>query len=550
MMASAPEFDWKAFEGWLAMQPVDVSLVIAARCALRVAPRLRVFSQTPDNHRAIILPLFRGMATPWVAATCLTQGVDRLVAANAAADAYAAATKAVATNAAANAAAAAAAAAAYAAATNAAANAAAAAAYANAAADAAVAAIQSDKQDIESGVSARVLGLKPLWGDMTNPFALEWSAMAKQLSANEADEHWSVWIDWYEARLKGGPIKEDLEIARLVEVSDKEWEQGPTVANARIKEIVERFRTPDEDTLSQRPAAYRFGTRAGALVAEPQVGDLPDASLLDQFLAELTEKAREYREEVDSHGQAPARLKRTACKIDMALTDWSEHPNPGLLLMHLNALEGDVSAYDTPAGRDELPADGIAAMQDLARSLQDFVSLYPSIQGLQAAALALQLQRADVDAVHADLRRIEATAAGSDHVEESARLALAAGGDEVEDETALINSPADEQRVAEAVERRALLTSQRILTTRNFLAQLLRSAQDGAIRGVGSGVEGVTSGSIRLAWGALCTAIVGPVMGIAAVVTSWRPLADRTKTLTDADRTDVDQAEEDASGPE
>jgi hypothetical protein len=39
-------------------------------------------------------------------------------------------------------------------------------------------------------------------------------------------------------------------------------------------------------------------------------------------------------------------------------------------------------------------------------------------------------------------------------------------------------------------------------------------------------------------------------MGIAAVVTSWRPLADRTKTLTDADRTDVDQAEEDASGPE
>lgn len=508
-MANAPGFDGEEFERWLTKRPTDVAIALAARCVLRVAPLLVDLAED-EPQRAFILPLFRGMATPWVAATCPTQGVDWRAARAARAAAFAAAFAA-----------------------------------ANAAD-----ALNADRQKIESGRAAAELGQHALWGEAPNPFDAIWDELKARLSRHEEAEHWSVWIDWYEARLRGDPIDEALEVGRLVEVRESEWEAGPAAANAKIEEIIERFKQTESETLSQRPAAFRFEARGGVLIAEPQSGAAPDPLLLNQILPELAEKAEEYRTVLQQHGQAPVRIARTARKICEALDVWARQPNPGLMLMHLNALEGDVVEYDTPAGREELPAGTVGTMADLARSLQDFVSLYPSIQSLQAAALALRLQRADVEQVHAQLKQIETAVAGSNRIDASATEALAAGREEVDDETALIQSPADDVRIAAAVERRALLTSQRILTSRNFVAQLVRSAQDCAISGVRAGVEGVTSGSIRMGWVLVCSLVAGPVAGIAAVVKSWRPLAGRAQQITESLDEDegVEESDEDVGG--
>ncbi len=51
------------------------------------------------------------------------------------------------------------------------------------------------------------------------------------------DEHWAVWIDWYEARLGGGELSEKDEIAR-VSLPNEAWAQGPGFANASISRLV------------------------------------------------------------------------------------------------------------------------------------------------------------------------------------------------------------------------------------------------------------------------------------------------------------------------
>ncbi len=53
-------------------------------------------------------------------------------------------------------------------------------------------------------------------------------------------EDWEVWTEWYEARLRGDPAIEELEIARAT-IPDEIWKQGPAVVNAEIKRLIAQY---------------------------------------------------------------------------------------------------------------------------------------------------------------------------------------------------------------------------------------------------------------------------------------------------------------------
>ncbi|MEM0943559.1 MAG: hypothetical protein AAGI70_06380, partial [Pseudomonadota bacterium] len=191
---------------------------------------------------------------PWGAATCLAQ-----VAEIADAAAYAAnAAKATAADFAA-----AAAAAAYAAnavhtvhAVLAANYAASAANAARAAAAAAADALAADAAALEGGMTAKDLATQPLWPDpgMPEDLAGMWSEMSAHL--RDESEGWEVWTDWYEARLAGGKVNEDLEVARVL-VDPALWKKSPAEINAHMATLIEQAENGALPTAAQTARTYR-----------------------------------------------------------------------------------------------------------------------------------------------------------------------------------------------------------------------------------------------------------------------------------------------------
>ena len=77
-----------------------------------------------------------------------------------------------------------------------------------------------------------------LWENNEFPSSLEmqWKSLKTELLARKS-ENWQVWTDWYEARLRGGPVNNALELARVM-IPDEIWKQGAAVVNAKIARLI------------------------------------------------------------------------------------------------------------------------------------------------------------------------------------------------------------------------------------------------------------------------------------------------------------------------
>ncbi|MHB8886713.1 MAG: hypothetical protein ACYC5H_16845 [Methylovirgula sp.] len=237
----------KELRAWLRTQPRQISVVLAARAALRMLPMLWATDVSPYDRRVggeIILPVFRASALAWAAAnypTCDGTLKDfanaTFAAASAAADASDVAVgHAVFVTTAAKAAA-------YASAGADADASAAAVAKASANASSTTAAgidfaiaVDIDLRALESGLSAGILASQNLWLEgLPRRIADLRNSMKQSLLARHED--WDVWINWYDARLVGMPSIEALERARVT-LPNKTWQQGPKVVNAEIKRLI------------------------------------------------------------------------------------------------------------------------------------------------------------------------------------------------------------------------------------------------------------------------------------------------------------------------
>jgi hypothetical protein len=234
--------DWEELEVWLKTQPREVSVAIAARCALRVLPLLNAPGSVDTVSDTVVLPVFRAISLAFSYADGSESARERL-AANAAV-VYAAAAVETAAYATAYAAAANAAnAAAYAA--YAATNAAAANAAANAAAYAAATtatALSSDQREINNGKRAEDLVRTSLWPDGSVPDAISksWEGLKAALLSGRM-ENWTVWTDWYEDRLKGAPPEPEAVALARVLLPESTWWKGAKAVNTAIRKLIDLY---------------------------------------------------------------------------------------------------------------------------------------------------------------------------------------------------------------------------------------------------------------------------------------------------------------------
>ena len=268
MVAEPEKFDRNELEAWLREQPPEVSVAIAARCALRVLPFVEPAIGFTDAPAAALLPVYRASSLAFTYSQGSEYTNNRLTNA-----AFALAAAARASNIP-NAAAAHAAVATANAATGTArsanasfANPNAATAAADAAANAVAAdtsaypanavALASDRQYIESSKAVEELTISPLWPDRAIPDELpkSWEELKTQLRS--LDEDWDVWTQWYEDRLAGRPPEDEALAVARVTLPEPMWREGPKLVNATIRELIELYNKGGPEMLEARMAELR-----------------------------------------------------------------------------------------------------------------------------------------------------------------------------------------------------------------------------------------------------------------------------------------------------
>ncbi len=275
--------DKEALEAWLRTQPREVSIIIAARAALRVLPVAAEELSAKDTglFAALISAMFRATALARVAAKYPARAnklAALAVAAHSAAYTFTAITPMDRAAAAASFAAGAAGDAAFA--VRSAGTAAASAAVAVTDSSQVWAALSSDARFLAAGGAAAELADCPLWQDRTPPWARE--LWAKIMVALPFGEEWEVWTDWYEQRSVGGvPFTVSLYASSRVEsyelvfatVPVEVWGKGPAAANRWIKEHLPKEPSSAVKPLENIPSPFTFGFSASrkiTVVAGPQ----------------------------------------------------------------------------------------------------------------------------------------------------------------------------------------------------------------------------------------------------------------------------------------
>ncbi|MEM8626292.1 MAG: hypothetical protein AAGG47_22635 [Pseudomonadota bacterium] len=363
--------DREAVERWFDSHDPDIAVVCAARAALRVAPLL-ASDDVGEAPSVLILPSLRAIAAPWLAGTWPSKHANISAAADAAARAaYAADHDAAAV-------------AAAAAATDAAAFAAFSADTSDglavpAAADACVAAYSTgytavpenvDAAALREGYGAAALMRRSLWadGEMPDALAEAWSALKARLLAREG-EHWEVWTEWYEARLRGDPGNPNLEYERVTS-PEIDWDAGPATVNAKIKEIIERhsrITSPArDDPTDERSTAEELE----ALLRSPQLR----VALVDYTLDKLAKliRVRPFTNESAATEDTAAAQERETMLAEIAelitdlIADLRSRSNVEkelVIELERYALEAKARSQPVRAGR----------LWDLGLSLNDFV---------------------------------------------------------------------------------------------------------------------------------------------------------------------------------
>ena len=92
----------------------------------------------------------------------------------------------------------------------------------------------------------------------------DWDSLRDALLSRNED--WDVWTNWYSARLRGrvtyshltAKQNEEIEVARVLEIIEDDWKQGPAHVNAKVRQIEARYHSrnaPEEpDDLPPEPA--------------------------------------------------------------------------------------------------------------------------------------------------------------------------------------------------------------------------------------------------------------------------------------------------------
>jgi hypothetical protein len=252
------------------------------------------------------------------------------------------------------------------------------------------------------GAFAVALAGRPLWREIEIPnhIALSWRELRAALRA-ESDTGWGDWIEWYEDRLAGRPsLGEAFDIA-VATLPNALWEQGPTVVNARIEELIA------EHTQSEPIPAQGAGPHF-ALNLDLKIALAPPT-------------------EIDAEGNNLGRIRQLLPQVRQAAGDLAGHVSPNSqpeinrnLAQYREAIaaEPQTITWGTVFGLGiRLENAAAAAQRDIANRLHE-----PLEDAAQEALDSLLT-------LHGPL--ILATAEGRELLEQAARLRLTANQEDV-----------------------------------------------------------------------------------------------------------------------
>lgn len=299
---------------------------------------------------------------------------------------------------------------------------------------------------------------------------------------------------------------------------------GATVDERTSPNIIALVRD-HRSTVPQPPAAFWFLDVDGHIVTLPQDFATPDSEFAAQTHEEVRAKAMALRDQLLRSNQYASIVTSVERLLD-ALGETPTEIRPGLLRSRARAIEA--AAFASKEGFRDLYSD----LNDLALSLQDLQACYPIIREIEAEALALKLQSANVELVEQNLRLISEAARRTDAVADETKDDLAALEPDI---AAAPNRIVKTRQVADD----ALIKS-------NFVAAVLRpladrakaEAQDlgrltlkGSKEGIKTGLEKAARAATLGSLTALAGLILGPLGVLGMTVGVFAPASESVKRL-------------------
>jgi hypothetical protein len=237
------------------------------------------------------------------------------------------------------------------------------------------------------------LAASPLWQEVPHHIDVFWKELRAALSmATDAD--WKVWTDWYEDRLVGRlSFGKPFDIA-VATLPNSLWEQGPSVVNTRIKELIAEhspLASLQEESLpaqTLRAAVFRPNAAGMIDVALPTRADrLADTAEVHDFYGETREKL----DELISLGKnmLGARLDRTSRGLQSRMPETISEAVERLVWSSGNTLRSilaghDAVAQDRDPHHDKLDLSVVGRLRDVVDTFNQLAIADPALRSRDA----------------------------------------------------------------------------------------------------------------------------------------------------------------------
>jgi hypothetical protein len=341
-------------------------------------------------------------------------------------------------------------------------------------ADAAWSAVEADCALLENGTAAELLMRTPLLhdGDWRSTWLVRrWQPLADYL--NDLPGTWSVWTDWYEARLRGEPIDDEMELSRVLSLTEAQWAAGPSVANAAIHALAQSASSSGRPALAQLSSAPRFENSANGKIDLQRAGAVPDDAAV--LRAELIRKTQALVAAIAPHAQDDRREIRLACeRIAQTLTN--DHlagaASAAAIWSFASSLRSKFATDQarrqvSPAVRereeepDPLPVGLGNDLADIIRTLGQFSSRDPDLAALEALEVTSVQAEAAKNELDAAGRAIARSASREDNLVTTGVADVLSGiaddtGGRIDPKTAVIEAGAVANFVAAAIKTAAV----------------------------------------------------------------------------------------------
>ncbi len=180
-------------------------------------------------------------------------------------------------------------------------------------------AVSANAASINGGSSLCDLAEQPLWrnGAKPNWASANWGRLRAALPKAE---RWDVWIKWYEDLLKGGPVSEQTELVYATVPLEK-WNESPAVANAWIKEQLEKLkpkrkaRVPPQEPAAAEPIVKNGKITLPTTAAKAELDTRALNASLKALRAHIEELAQDLEGEANIDKRVIALLHQLQEKI-------------------------------------------------------------------------------------------------------------------------------------------------------------------------------------------------------------------------------------------